>query len=229
MRAFFVFISLIGSLTLAKAQSHEIGVFLGGSNYVGDIGRTNYIYPNKFAGGIVYKYNLNPRIALRGNYNYLPISGDNRNAENPFRQTPNNIVRRFTNTIHEFAAGVEFNFYEYNISDYRTTFTPYILAQFAAINYKSPVRFISPNSIELANRFSFAIPLGIGIKGRLDDNLAFALESSARITFVDDLDYTTTKIPIINNVGNGNDWYFFTGLSIVYTFGRPPCYNGLTD
>lgn len=226
MRAFFVFILLLGNLNLIKAQSHEIGVFLGGSNYVGDIGRTNFIYPNKFAGGLVYKYNLNPRIALRANYNYLPIAGDNKESENPFRQS---IVRKFTNTIHEVATGIEFNFYEYNISNYQTTFTPYILAQVAVNNYKSPDRLIDNNTVALKNKYSFAIPLGIGIKGRLDDNLAFAIETSARVTFADDLDFSTSKIPELDFRGNGNDWYFFTGLSIVYTFGRPPCYNGLTD
>lgn len=221
-----LFILLVSSVCLIQAQSHEIGVFLGGSNYVGDIGRTNYIYPNEFAGGIVYKYNLNPRIALRGNYNLIPISGDDKDAENLFRQQQG---RSFTNTIHEFAAGVEFNFYEYNIADFRTSFTPYILAQFAAINHKSPGRLINANTIQIKNSFSYSVPLGIGIKGRLSDDFAFALESGARYTFTDKLDYSTREIQSLNFEGNGNDWYFFTGISIVYTFGRPACYSGLTE
>lgn len=223
-----LFILLLGFVSFINAQSHEIGVFLGGSNYVGDIGRTNYIYPNEFAGGIVYKYNINPRIALRGNYNYIPVSGDDTDAENSYREARK---LSFKNTVHEFAAGLEFNFYEYNIADYKTSFTPYILAQFAAINYKSPTRLINASTIELKNAFSYAIPVGIGIKGRLDDNLAFAVESGARYTFTDKLDFSTNELPIpaLNIEGNGNDWYFFTGISIVYTFGRPACYSGLTE
>ena len=221
-----LFILLLSSVSFLQAQSHEIGVFLGGSNYVGDIGRTNYLYPNEFAGGIVYKYNINPRIALRGNYNLIPISGNDQDAENLYRQQ---LGRSFTNTVQEFAAGVEFNFYEYNIPDYRTSFTPYILAQFAAINYKSPGRLINANTIELKNAFSYALPVVIGIKGRLSDDLAFALETGARYTFTDKLDYSTSEIPSLDFEGNGNDWYFFNGLSIVYTFGRPPCYSGLAN
>ena len=32
---------------LIKAQFHEIGIFLGGSNYVGDVGSHRYLDPNE--------------------------------------------------------------------------------------------------------------------------------------------------------------------------------------
>ena len=44
---------------------------VGGVNYVGDVGRTNYIQPNNPGASIIYKYNLNPRIALRGSYSHF--------------------------------------------------------------------------------------------------------------------------------------------------------------
>ncbi|WP_435261661.1 DUF6089 family protein [Tenacibaculum sp. nBUS_03] len=135
----------------------------------------------------------------------------------------------FSNNIHEFAAGIEFNFYDYNISDLRTSYTPYIFAQVATFNYKSPARLVSTNIIELKNKFSYSAPVGIGIKGLLFNDLAIAFEIGARFTFADDLDYSTPDISTLNFGGNGNDWYVFSGISIVYTFGRPQCYNGLTE
>ena len=60
----FIFILIIGMTTFTNAQINEVGVFLGGSNYIGDIGSTNYVNPNDFAFGVIYKYNINPRIAL---------------------------------------------------------------------------------------------------------------------------------------------------------------------
>ena len=218
-----LFVCLVAPL---QSQIHEIGIFAGGSNYVGDIGSTNYIHPNKFAGGLIYKYNLNPRIALRGTYTYIPISGDDADASNPYRQ---NRDFSFSNNVHEFAAGVEFNFFDYNISDYRTTFTPYILAEIAAFNYKSPGSQTSNNTISLKNKFSYTLPVGIGLKGRLADNFAIAFEAGVRFTFEDDLDYTTDKINSLDFGGNGNDWYTFSGVSIVYTFGRPPCFGGIAE
>ncbi|MEE3999864.1 DUF6089 family protein [Tenacibaculum sp. FZY0031] len=226
MRGLILLILLACVVTPLQSQTHEIGFFAGGSNYVGDIGRTNYIYPNEFAGGLVYKYNLNPRIALRGTYTYIPVSGNDKDADNVFRQSRN---ISFSNTIHEFAAGVEFNFFEYNINDYSTTFTPYILAEVAAFNYKSPEPTSSINTILLKNKFSYTLPVGIGIKGRLADNFAIAFETGVRFTFVDDIDFTTDEINSLNFGGNGDDWYMFSGVSIVYTFGRPPCFGGIAE
>lgn len=225
MKKLFLIILFAFTAITLQSQTHEIGFFAGGSNYVGDIGRTNYIYPNKLAGGLIYKYNLNPRIALRGTYTYIPVSGDDLDAENTFRK---NRRFRFNNNIHEFAAGVEFNFYNYNISSHNTSFTPYILAEVAAFNYASPVE-ASGNTVRLKNKFSYSLPVGIGIKGRLDDHLAIAFESAVRFTLVDDIDYTTDKVNNYNFGGTGNDWYVFTGVSIVYSFGRPPCFKGLAE
>ncbi|XRE43710.1 hypothetical protein ACIVBQ_001914 [Tenacibaculum discolor] len=226
MRGLILLILLACVVTPLQSQTHEIGFFAGGSNYVGDIGSTNYIQPNEFAGGLVYKYNLNPRIALRGTYTYIPVSGNDNDADNAFRQ---NRGISFSNTIHEFAAGVEFNFFDYNINDYRTTFTPYILAEVAAFNYKSPEPTSSSNTILLKNKFSYTVPVGIGLKGRLADNFAIAFETGVRFTFVDDIDFTTDRINSLDFGGNGNDWYVFSGVSIVYTFGRPPCFGGIAE
>jgi hypothetical protein len=46
------------------SQIHEVGVFLGGSNYIGDVGSTNHIAPNE-PFGILYKWNKSPRHAYR--------------------------------------------------------------------------------------------------------------------------------------------------------------------
>jgi hypothetical protein len=217
-RYLFILFTFITGVSFS--QIHEVGIFLGGSTFIGDIGASNYILPNKVAGGLVYKYNLNPRIAIRGNYTVLPISGVDADSDNEFRVQRN---FKFNNTLHEIAAGLEFNFFEYNVRSLGHTFTPYILAQVAAYNYKTPESIVGGN-VQFTSSFSMAIPLGIGIKGRISDHLAFAFESAVRLTFQDNLDYTTDKITSLNFGGNGNDFYTFTGFSLVYTFGRPACY-----
>ena len=53
------------------SQNNEIGVFSGGSNYIGDIGPTTYIHPFSYnistniVAGVIFRKNLNERIALR--------------------------------------------------------------------------------------------------------------------------------------------------------------------
>ena len=42
------------------SQNNEIGVFVGGSNYIGDIGPTTYIHP--------FSYNVSTNIVADGTY-----------------------------------------------------------------------------------------------------------------------------------------------------------------
>lgn len=203
-------------------QEYEVGAFIGGSNYVGDIGRTNYIYPNNIAGAVFFKYNWNPRIALRATYSYLPIKGDDLDADTDFR---NDRALSFSNTINELAIGIEYNFYEYDISSIDKTWTPYILLELAAFNYKYAVSEPQPNQYEYATKNTISVPFGIGLKSKLVGPIAFSVETKFRYTFEDELDYTTARIPSLNLGGSGKDWYMFTGVSLIYTFGRPACYT----
>ncbi|MBL4904599.1 MAG: outer membrane beta-barrel protein [Flavobacteriaceae bacterium] len=207
--------------TISFAQINEIGVFIGGTNYIGDIGKTNYILPNKLGGGLIYKYNLNPRIALRGTLSYLPIEADDADATNSIRINRN---YNFKNVIKELAVGIEYNFFEYDLSSLDHTFTPYILVELAAFSYSHAVSENAPGQYNFKNKTSYAIPFGLGFKTKLMNSVAFAIETKVRYTFEDDLDYTTNKVPSLNFAGTSNDWYVFTGISIVYTFGRPACY-----
>jgi len=203
-------------------QVYEAGIFVGGSNFVGDVGRTNYIYPNEIAGAVFFKYNHNPRIAFRATYSYLPFSGNDADADTDFK---NDRGISFTNTIHELAIGLEYNFYDYDLSTPGKTWTPYITIDLAAYNYEYIVGEPQPNEFLYDSKNSFTIPFGVGFKSKLIGPLAFAVETKFRYSLNDDLDYTTDTIPKLNFGGNNNDWYVFTGISLIYTFGRPACYT----
>lgn len=214
--AFIVFSGIL------LGQEYEAGLFLGSSHYIGDIGRTNYIYPNEPAGAIFLKYNKNPRIAFRATYSFLPISGNDLDADTDFKR---NRGLNFSNTIHELAIGIEYNFYEYDLSTPGKTWTPYITLDLAAYNYKSVASEPQPNQFIYDTKNAFTIPFGVGFKSKLVGPVAFAIETKFRYSLADDLDYTSKTIPNLNFGGTGNDWYSFTGISLIYTFGRPPCYT----
>ena len=213
-----VFLNLFLSMT---SQIHEIGFSIGGSNYVGDIGSTNYINPNTQGGTVFYKYNWNPRIAFKGTYSFLPIKANDANASTALKKSRG---FSFSNTIHEIAVGIEFNYFEYDLSSQDKIATPYISIEFAAFNYRYITEEASPNNYIYDNKTSFTVPIAIGYKSKLIGNLAVAIETKMRYTLVDDLDYATKEIPALDYGGTGNDWYFFSGASLIYTFGRPPCY-----
>ena len=76
---------------------------------------------------------------------------------------------------------------------------------------------------------TFAIPMVVGAKVRLNQFLILGAEIGARYTFTDNLDASNPeKLPALGantDFGNifSNDWYVFSGMTITYTFGRKPC------
>ena len=221
MKKSILFIFL-GISSVSFGQMYETGISIGGSNYVGDIGRTNYIYTNKIAAAAFFKYNLNPRMALKATYSYIPLEANDLDADTNFRRDRG---LNFSNTINELAVGLEYNFYEYDISSDDKTWTPYILIELATFNYKHIVSGPQPNQYQYETKNSLAIPFGVGFKSKLVGPFAFSLETKFRYTFEDDLDFNTAQVPLLDFGGSGTDWYMFTGFSLIYTFGRPACYT----
>jgi len=198
------------------AQINEIGVFLGGSNYIGDIGRTNYIYPNNYAIGGIYKWNMHPQYTLRSTFTYAKVSGKDVDSNNSFREFRG---LNFTNTVLELSAGIEYHFFKYNLSKIGFTHTPYIIVEAGVANY---------DTREKGRTFNFMMPFGLGYKTKLARNVGIAFETTFRYTFKDDIDGYPNDPESINIQINpdNNDWYVFTGITIVYAFGRPGCYTG---
>ncbi|HBS53074.1 MAG TPA: hypothetical protein DD806_03630, partial [Flavobacterium sp.] len=61
MNKFFFALLSCCCFTATQAQINELGVFVGGSNFIGDVGSTQYINPNSPALGLIYKWNKTPR------------------------------------------------------------------------------------------------------------------------------------------------------------------------
>ncbi|MDP3312031.1 DUF6089 family protein [Lutibacter sp.] len=222
MKNYTFFIVYLCFTAFSNAQTYEVGFFVGGSNYIGDIGSEYYINPNNLMGGLIYKHNINPRLALRGTFTYAQINADDADATNIERY---NRGIGFNNSIKELALGLEFNYFEYDLNDYSKKHTPYLLLEIATFNYNVVKSETSVRNYEYESKTSYAIPFGIGYKTKLMHQVAIALEIRARYTFEDDLDYNNSAInSLIFGNPKSNDWYILSGVSIVYSFGRPPCY-----
>ena len=140
-------------MRFASAQFHEIGIFLGGSNYIGDIGSHRYIDPNEFAYGVLYKWNVTDRYSLRSGVTFSNLN------ENEFRNSDINRFRRsykVNNPIQEITAGVEINFKEFNLHDPEFSFTPYIFYGLGYFRYDQPYLIsngpIDPPSINVFSK-----------------------------------------------------------------------------
>ena len=222
-RILILFFGLLG-LTSVQGQIHEIGVFLGGSNYIGDVGPTNYIAPNKMARGILYKWNKSPRHSWRFSYNKAEITSNDAKANTPER---NERGYRFDNTINEVSFGFEFNFFDFNLHDSTRKTTPYIYSGINYISYNQLYIFNDETKIDYRDG-SFAIPMAVGIKTNIAPHFILGFEAGARYTFTDNLDGSNPKNINFEDLKfgniNSNDWYVFTGFTLTYTFGKKPCY-----
>jgi hypothetical protein len=205
-----------------NAQIHEIGVFAGGSNYIGDVGSTTYIAPNEPVLGILYKWNKNPRLAYRFSLNGAYYSGDDFDSDDPSR---NQRGYQFRNNIKEVSLGLEFNFFDFNLHEVKRKYTPYV---HSGLNYlRFRYSYLQSNQIVAKERIgALAIPMTLGIKSNVLPHVILALEVGARYTLTDNLDGSNPKDDTLMKFGNinNNDWYVFSGLTLTYTFGNKPCY-----
>lgn len=210
--------------TKAQAQIHEIGVFLGGGNYIGDVGKTTYIAPNELAFGVLYKWNRSPRHAWRISYMQSTISADDLDSEEPGRSLRG---YNFENSIKELSLGLEFNFFDFNLHTLAQKFTPYVSSGVNFFTYEN--MYIELGETKKINRKnSIAIPMILGIKTNIFRSLVLGAEVGARYTFSDNLDGSNPKEENLSAFRfgnlNNNDWYVFSGITLTYTFGEKPCY-----
>jgi len=225
----FLFLLIISSVN-SRAQYHEMGLFLGASNYIGDIGSDYYIMPTKSAIGLVYKWNLTTRYSIR----FSAINTSLKSTD--YRASDLNRFGRaysFENNLNEGSLGIEFNFVDFNLHEEQTNFSPYLYLgvsyiKFNEFYYNSSLIPVA-KPIEYEKGESFAIPVIFGIKTNPSPYLILGLEIGARYALTDNLDGSSPKEDIGvdyfsfgNN--NNNDWYIFSGITISFTFGDLPCY-----
>ena len=210
--------------TSVYSQINEIGVFLGGSNYVGDIGPTTYITPEKLSWGFIYKWNKSARHAFTLSYTDANITSNDHNSDLASRKLRG---YSFENNIKEVSLGLEFNFFEFDLHQFENQTTPYVRTGINYLRYTS-LFFDNGDAKGDAKRGTMAIPIVLGIKTRLSRKLILAVEAGARYSFVDDLDGSRPSNKNLNQLNfgnfNNNDWYVFSGVTLSYTFGKKTCY-----
>ncbi|UOB18877.1 DUF6089 family protein [Abyssalbus ytuae] len=225
-RVIFLLFLIVGT-HYANAQLNEIGVFVGGSNYIGDIGSTNFINPNEFAIGALFKWNPSARYSYRISGTFASIAGNDRDSDIASR------VERgyaFTNKIKELSAGIEFNFLEFDLHSFSKPATPYIYTGISYFSYKN-IYFDGNNDVNYENHSTFAIPITLGFKAKVSSHLILGAEIGARYTFTDNLDGSNPVKGLKNDDSlkfgnvNSDDWYVFSGVVITYTFRRLPCFT----
>lgn len=168
-------------------------------------------------------------------YNFLPINSEQQRGHSPY----------IFGGIGGFA---------YNNPTYVVTHRARTDADGQPITPTSAEDFESAIEKSNRTKFSYTIPFGAGYKYKFNYNWVASFEIGVRPTIVDNLDmafsnpedFTFVTEPgleqtpgiidqirirndemiIQRQIGDhsNNDWYVFTGFTLTYTFGRPPCF-----
>jgi len=212
-----------------NAQTYEIGGWAGGSNYIGDMGSELYINPTKLVFGGIIKYNRSPRHSYRASLLLGQLYEQDSKASST-RRTERGY--HFKNSIKEFALGMEYTFWEFDVHRGKRMATPYLYAGLAVFAYDA-LHKKGENDLEMKsykeNEISYAIPMAIGYKAKLSHHFMMGIELGVRYTFTDNIDGSNPDTPDSNGTihtfgnPNSNDWYVFSGITFTFAFGRKPC------
>ncbi|MDB4402108.1 DUF6089 family protein [Algibacter sp.] len=225
MKHFTILILSILSIQLSVAQINEIGLFLGGSNFIGDVGATDYISPNQLAIGGLYKWNRSKRHSYRASLIFSELEGVDTNSDDPRR------VQRdyeFSSKITEISLGMEFTFLDFNLHSGEKLGTPYLYSGLTVAYHDNHYLYNGVQRSENTSSWAYGVPMVLGFKTNFMENFILGVEIGARYTFSDELDGSIPDSESLQQFRfgniNNNDWYVFSGITLTYTFGENPCY-----
>jgi len=203
MKKLFVILSsmLFAAFSLSAQKSSEVGIFLGGSFYLGDLNPNGFFKFTQPAIGAIYRYNINNRFSARLSGLVGTVEAFDNQSPYAFQQARN---LNFKSPIDEISGQFEFNFYEYEVGNPKFNFSPYIFGGFGFFrmnpqgeingqwvalqplhtegqgtqyNTSAPYHLIQP-----------CIPFGIGIKVSLFKTICMSVEWGLRKTFTGYID-----------------------------------------
>jgi len=223
--------------TFAQDKSYDIGLYLGGVNYYGEIGKKNFVAPNRAFLGIIGKMNFNEKLSARASLTYMTLYDDDRDADDGYRGTGrnNSLYYSFDNSHLELTAALEyvpFSFFKssYNPIDF------YVYGGIGAIYgdelyYPLSAGFEDVQAVKYGTRTRMIIPFGAGFKTFIGSQFMLGIELAPRYNFSDNLDGSHPDEEQLepNQLPNfiNNDWYTYIGLTLTYRIGkggRNACY-----
>lgn len=120
---FFLTMALAATAGAQSMKGWEVGGWLGGSNYFGDLNTEWRLNRTHIAGGANALYNFNDRLALKFGFAYGEVSAYDSDSRNVFEQTRN---LHFRSNVFDLSAVMEFNFLPYVHGSRDYYYTPYV-------------------------------------------------------------------------------------------------------
>jgi hypothetical protein len=223
----FVAISLFSAAALWAtqvsaqiSQRTEIGGGIGIFNYTGDLVSTFDLATSKPAATLFYRSNISRVISFRTSLTGGQLAASDRsNPTDPFAAKRDASFDFF---LLELSGAFEYHFLDWRDDKRRLRFTPYLFAGVGLFGISGV-----PNKTAGYSNIQLAIPFGGGMKYVLNPRYYISFEFGVRKTFFDYLDNISDGNPSFKTFKygnpNDNDNYFFTAITLTYTFYDIPC------
>ena len=176
-------LSVCGISAQELEYNMELGGMIGGSFYMGDANNTTPFKDMAMMGGVLARYNINPRMALKGDLAMGRIKGTTEGLDNKF---PNGAHSIFSRSVFELGAQFEYNFFAYGTgAGYKGSrrLAPYILGGLGLTYAPKPANHV----------IAMNIPLGVGVKYKAAERLNVGAEWTMRFTTSDRLDVSSNS------------------------------------
>ncbi|MBP5376079.1 MAG: outer membrane beta-barrel protein [Bacteroidaceae bacterium] len=182
----------------------ELGAMGGPSFYMGDANLNGFYKDVTMAGGLMGRYNINPRMALKFDIGFGSVKGDASKGANKFPEKKDQKWD-FNNSLLDVGCQYELHFWGYgrgNSYKGHKRLTPYI---------QMGMGFTYCNKALTLN-----IPVGFGVKYKLKPRLNVGLDWSMRFSLSDKLDGIEDPYKIKSGTLKNKDSYSWTMVYISY-------------
>ena len=180
--ALLLLLPVYGASAQKLEYNMELGGMAGGCFYMGDANNTTLFKDVQMVGGVLARYNINPRMAIKGDLAIGRIKGTTEGIANRF---PNGENSTFGRNVYELGAQFEYHFFAYGTGEgYKGSrrLAPYIQAGVGMTYAPKPANHV----------VAMNLPLGLGVKYKLAERINAGAEWSMRFTSSDRLDVTST-------------------------------------
>jgi hypothetical protein len=255
-------IPLCTSAQRYSKNNWEISGFLGATNYLGDMAPDLAMNETRPALGLGVRRNFNSYISLVGELNCGWIAGNDSNFESlKYRGLS------FRSNILDVTGQMEFNFFRFGSGPRDSRFTPYVFTGLSFFKFNPKADYggdtyylqrmstegqaLTDSASKKYSLLQFAIPIGAGVKFKLQESWNLSVHVAYNGTFTDYLDdvsgqYVDNDL-LVNKAGTEsaaladpnhmgragkqrgnpyiNDWFIFAGVSLSYVLPGHICYT----
>jgi hypothetical protein len=184
----------------------EVGVFAGGSSYIGELNPGRPFYMIRPAAGVFFRYSASTRFSWRFMANVSRLEASDANSGVAFQENRN---LSFRSDVFETGALFEFNYFPFEAGNMSYIATPYLFVGLSGFYFNPKAKFdgswqaLQPLSTEgqgsalyrdrkIYSRVQAALPFGMGVKLNILPRVMLAAEWMMRKTFTDYLDDVST-------------------------------------